>query len=249
VNSSKVNVIYSRNSLCFERTDPIIGLTVRKAIAGPERELIERFLLRITNSADKIEKKLAIFQQPSIQGGFPDVVITIYDPARFDNWDYQRSLLTIRDIKILHHMHTVGEITSASLVTQLGFDVRKTSNALEALFRAGLVTEFGGIWKATSLAEMFGIERLIAVEAKTIANQSVVRQAVNNRWFASESYVLVPNLDRNSRLLSKSESLGIGIYTCSETRVERLLDSKPNPLPGSYASWMFNEWIGRSLVQ
>ena len=81
--------------------------------------------------------------------------------------------------------------------------------------------------------------------------KEVLEQASNNRWFASESCVLLPSCSLHERSRSKAKNLGIGIWGLSKNNNNFRIIQKPVRVksPASYASWFFNEWIGRKLFQ
>ena len=97
---------------------------------------------------------------------------------------------------------------------------------------------------------------LEAMGVETTANEisdwtSVFRQANVNRWFASESCVLSPVSNPSVRVITKAQKKGIGIYSMPSGLCAKIIQKpeRSGGLPVSYASWMFNEWIGRQLLR
>ncbi len=236
--------------LNFVATNPRIGLNTRSGCHGPESDLVHRFASAIVPSFQcrSRQKHLALFHEPALETGFPDLVITVYDPRRFENWPASRAALDIQDLKILNHLYHVGGSDSGGIGQQLGIDQRVVDRAVEHLHGAGLIRRFRHEWKPLPLSRTFGIKRLVAVEAKIADWQSVFQQASKNRWFASETYVLSPVNRPAIKTIERSKQLSIGIYTCNDAGITEVTSSARLPLPLCYATWLFNEWIGRSLL-
>ena len=235
--------------LNFVTTDHRIGLNTRSRCDGPESDLVHRFASAIVPSFQtrSRHKHLAIFYEPALETGFPDLVITVYDPRRFEDWSASRAALDIQDLKILNHLYHVGCSGSLAIGQQLGIRERVVDRAVEHLHDAGLLRRSREVWRPLPLSRTFGIKRLVAIEAKIADWRSVFQQASKNRWFASETYVLSPVSRPAIKTIERSKQLSIGIYTCSDMGVTEVTSSAQHPLPLCYASWLFNEWIGRSL--
>jgi hypothetical protein len=115
------------------------------------------------------------------------------------------------------------------------------------LLDAELVDDKEGLWEAKPLEEIFAIERLIAIEAKMKNWQEGLQQAFHNTWFASESYLLLPDVPNTSDLMQQAASFGVGLLTACCSPVQSKLPAKVGRLPKSYASWLFNEWTWQAI--
>lgn len=234
--------------LDFTCADRSIGLLVRPTRTGPESELTAEFIERTIPTLRDRKRHYALFCEPQLETGFPDIVIVSYNPHVFDEWQNGRNGLTTLDLKILHHLHFVGGADAERIEKQLGVDSRNLVRSLERLLGASLIRWYAKQWMPRSLKTRYAIRSIAAIEAKIKNWASAFQQAGLNRWFASESYVLSPVLHPQRQVLKKSERLGIGIYSMpTNSHVKKLKTSKRGQLPSSYASWLFNEWIGRRL--
>lgn len=233
--------------LQFQETKSCIGLSTRKTKLGPEQDLVQRFTDYMIATYEPTTSALGIFYEPSLASGFPDMVIVEYDPQVFEYWPHGRFSLCTTDLKVLHHIHQVKGTDSESIKILLGMQTKSLLQTLERLVDAGLIIKHSHEWRPVCLKHVFGIKRLVAVEAKIHNLASALQQATANKWFASETYIVSPIQEPTTKLLHQSEIFGIGIYSCNRNGIHLLRSSLQMALPSSYASWLFNEWIGRHI--
>ena len=233
--------------LQFQETGSCIGLSTRKAKPGPERDLVQRFTDYMIATYEPKTSALGFFYEPSLDSGFPNMVIVEYDPHVFEYWPHSRFSLRPTDLKVLHHIHQVKGADSESIQTLLGMQAKSLLQTLERLVDAGLIIKHGHEWRPVCLKRIFGIKHLIAVEAKMHNLAAALQQAAANKWFASETYIVSPIQEPTAKLLYQSEVFGIGIYSCNHNGIHLLRSSLQMSLPSSYASWLFNEWVGRQI--
>jgi hypothetical protein len=208
------------HALQFWETDPCIGLQARKRRDGPELQIVRDFVDLVIATAQADHEHVAIFREPKLATGFPDIVVTYFDPCRFREWAPDRSSLTVRELKVLQHLHYAGGATINTIAAQLGLDQQTVETALTQLHDSRLVRRSGTQWLRVSLRYSFGLTRIVAIEAKIARWDTVFQQASCNRWFASETYVLMPPSKLPGRAKTRSSQLGIGILTCSGTHVQ-----------------------------
>jgi hypothetical protein len=234
----------------LDNSRPEIGLYTRNATDGDEFSLVKQFVNYYCDSFLRSNKKsrLAVFIEPRIESGFPDIVFASYLPSIIDNWSDEREKLDIYDLKLLSHLCYARNLSGAKIITKLGFTEKQTITSLEKLMDARLISYRSGCWRIRKLRDIFSIIKLIAVEAKLNDIRKVVDQSFHNTWFASHSYALTnasnPNTD-TVRLLSK---YGIGLY-CKGIRFKKFVEAKQYILPSSYLSYQFNEWIGKAITR
>jgi hypothetical protein len=96
------------------------------------------------------------------------------------------------------------------------------------------------------LRDVFAVRRIVAIEAKVSDWQDGLQQAFQNSWFASESYLLMPHIPRSPLLLEESARFGVGLRTQGQPLDNGELCPRQVPVPRSYASWLFNEWVWRA---
>src|SRR5581483_8234047 len=72
-----------------------------------------------------------------------------------------------------------------------------------------------------------------------------LRQAFQNTWFASESYLLLPRVPRCSDLKKEAARFGVGVAEQNKPLYRSGVRPRRQHIPLSYASWLFNEWAWR----
>jgi hypothetical protein len=133
------------------------------------------------------------------------------------------------------------------LIVKLGIPGVRLDASIELLDAAHVIRFRKGVWVPVSLDRVFGVRRIIAVEAKISNWGQALTQACNNQWFASESFVLGPFEEVPKALESGARRRGVGVWGCRGGQVVRPVRPRCGSLPISYVSWLFNEWVGRSL--
>lgn len=237
----------TKNILRFRANSPKILLQVRTAIEGPEQKLVQQFLQKIRQDFKSKHTHLAIFEEPSLEIGFPDIVIAEYKPRVFDNWQSHRFYLQKNDIKVLHFLFSSCGATTEEIIKKLGLSKSKLLRIIESLLDAKLIRRYSGEWRTLRLENIFGIKNLNAVEVKIQNTASVMYQAYLNKWFASRSHILTPYSFHTTATLNIAKEYGIGIYTFKDNTISETLSSEVLAVPSSYASWYLNEWIGRKI--
>lgn len=226
-----------------------IGLKSRITQDGPELALVEEFIHEIPKIFKPKKNKLALFIEPLIEGAYPDIVVTEYNPKTIDSWKKERNLLTNVDFKIFENIRQCKGLTSENMFKITNHNYKTLLQSIERLYDAGLIDRSKGKWKAKSLKETYSVKRLVSVEAKMKEWKTLLNQADANQWFASESYALSSVKNPRESTIDKFRDYGIGLYSLSNQKLIRLNEAKKQSLPKSYMSWMFNEWVGRYVSQ
>lgn len=235
--------------MIMKNSRPDIGLYTRPATLGDEYELVEQFIeyychLFIRNNK---KTKLAVFVEPRIDSGFPDVVFASYLPSITDNWSDVRETLDIYDLKLLSYLCTTESVTGAKIISTLGFPEKQTLTSLEKLMDAKLVSYRDRSWRVRELRDVFSLTKLIAVEAKLNDINRVVEQTHLNTRFASQSYALTNSARPQGVTVKTFKRFGLGLYG-KDSQFRRLVEAKQYCLPSNYLSFQFNEWIGKSIA-
>lgn len=220
-----------------------LGVSFRRQRPGPESELIGWFLEERPIVLPR-GYRATIFREPRLASGFPDLVVVIWDAAVAKDWRPTRAQLRTRDIRLMHYLAEAGARTEEELRVVFAGAV---GSGLSRLEDAGMVRRVKGQWKARSLSTCFAARHIVAIEAKVSEWTSVLLQAALNTWFASGSYVLLPQEPRRPGVRGEAEALGVGVWTKGTAS----LDGRPGRsrgLPRSYASWLFNEWAWRAAL-
>lgn len=235
--------------MIIKNSRPDIGLYVRPTTSGDEYALVEQFIDYYCHTFTRRNKKtqLAVFVEPRIDSGFPDIVFASYLPSIIDNWSDKREGLDMYDLKLLSYLCTTENVLGAKLISTLGFPEKQTITSLEKLMDAKLVSYRGHNWRVRGLRDVFSLTKLIAVEAKLNDIRKVVDQTHLNTRFASHSYALTNSSHPQGETVKTFKKLGIGLYG-KGSQFHRIVEAKPHTLPSSYLSFQFNEWIGKSIA-
>jgi len=235
--------------MVIKNSCPDIGLYTRPATLGDEYSLVEQFIEYYCHMFMRNNRKtqLAVFVEPRIDSGFPDVVFASYLPSITDNWSDQRGVLDVHDLKLLAYLCSVKTALGARLISTLGFPEKQTITSLEKLMDAKLISYQDHSWRVRKLRDVFSLTKLIAVEAKIKDISRVVEQTHLNTRFASHSYALTNSEHPQNETVRTFKKLGIGLYG-KGSQFRRIVEAKQHTLPSSYLSFQFNEWIGKSLA-
>ena len=240
-----------QSEIVFSVCDAQIGYQTRKVTPGPEHDLVADFIQNGLNGQGYSFRtgRLAVFVEPRIASGFPDLVLAEFKPGFYERWTDARNLLTSRELKMLSFLYSVNGADSKTIRKLMNETAANSQDSLELLFDAELIDRdrSSRCWRPLPLDKTYGIKRLIAIEAKVCNNAEVLEQASLNRWFASESYALTPT-SPDSAFAARARRAGVGVVVATGERSYRQrLKPRQFGLPSSHASWQFNEWIGRRL--
>ena len=214
------------------------GLFHRRSTDGDEKQLVDAFL------ADNLTPPPAgqtrfVFVEPRLETGFPDVVLVYLDTEAAKDWTCQRAALGKLEICVLHHIATSGgeQLDRLQFLFPDGL-----ARALKKLQAAGLLRYTRERWRTATPRKLLAVRRIVAIEAKVGAWRPGLDQAFRNRWFASESYLLLPAAPNSPDLNIELRACGVGLLTTDTPLNRPLVRATKGKLPGSYASWLFNEW-------
>jgi hypothetical protein len=226
-----------------------IGLYTRSATLGEEYVMVEQFIEYYCTKFMRDNKKnnLAVFIEPRIDSGFPDIVLASFKPTILNNWSYEREALDVSDLKLLSYLCTTLNTNGETIISKLGLPEKQTLKSLEKLLDAKFVVRHNKSWKTRNICDIFSITKLVAVEAKMNNISKVVEQSFLNTRFASHSYALTNAANPHSGTIQMFSKYGIGLY-CKGKQFKKIVDAKKYILPSSYLSFQFNEWIGKALA-
>ena len=235
--------------LLFKKSIPDIGLYTRYVTLGEEYSLVEQFIDYYCHTFVRNNKKtkLAVFVEPRLESGFPDIILVSYLPSILDNWSDKRETLDVYDLKLLSYLCNTPNALGAKLITKLGFPEKQTLSSLEKLMDAKLISYRKCGWSVRELRDVFSLTKLIAVEAKLNNISKVIEQSYLNTWFASHSYALTNSAHPQDKTVKIFSKYGIGLY-CKGSHFRKVVEAKQYRLPSSYLSFQFNEWIGKAIV-
>lgn len=212
----------------------------RPARPGPEQKLVQSFLSEEPFSP-RHGFNVTIFCEPRIESGFPDLVVVFWDATVTQRWVPARADLRKQDIKLLHYLYQTGPLSSEELPNRFSVPIGRSLARLEA---ADLICSVRGRWRAQPLNKTFAVRRIVAIEAKISEWARALRQAFQNTWFASDSYVLLPEKKSSGKIRAAARPLGVKLCAPGQPLRCKQRISR-GCLPRSYVSWLFNEWSWR----
>lgn len=208
---------------------------------GPESELVDAFLRAFPRTASRGER-ITIFQEPKLTSGLPDLVVVRWHERTARVWRDERRCLKDDDLRLLHLLAQQGPMGLQELRPFTRSSLRCQLDHLVAL---GLAQQSADRWRTRPLNKVFAVRHIAAFEAKVQDWATAIEQACLNRWFASESYVVLPRLPRRAEALDVALEHGVGLWIAGEP-TPALAARQGTPQPVSYASWLFNEWAWRA---
>jgi len=150
-------------------------------------------------------------------------------------------------LKILYHIYVSKRIDATAIVSQLGVTWKETMLSIEKLYDSKLIARKNNGWYIKN-KNSISLQRIEAVEAKLEKLNDVFQQALINKNFASESYILsIRNNGLPLNKLNLFNKFGIGVYVQDKKGFQVLKKSKESSIPVGFNSLYFNEWIGRIL--
>lgn len=233
----------------FDHDIENIGLNTRKSTPGEEIELVKEFIEYYIHNFLRKSKvnNLAVFVEPQVASGFPDIVFATYSSNILDNWSAEREKLDTYDLKVLSHLLLTKGCTGGQLITGLKLSEKSTVQSLERLLDAHMIRRANGLWKPLNQNKIYNIKKLISVEAKVGDMKKVAEQSLINTWFASQSYALTSTTNPQSSTINNFQRQGTGLY-CKRNGFKKVVEAKKMNLPSSYLSLQFNEWIAKAMA-
>ena len=226
-----------------------LGINSRPITEGEEFDMVKEFIdFKKDSFKPTSTKNLAVFIETKINDAYPDIVFAEYNPCRYEHWSTSRNNLSTADLKILHFMYSKRNVTSQRLIKELSIQYKTLLLSLEALLDAKLIVRKDGYWVIQNRADIFGVKRIEAVEAKIGKWNVAMQQAIINKAFASESFVLSKRKrEPDSDVVQRMSTFGIGIYLYDSEQFSCFAPARLNRFPSNYNSIYLNECIGRII--
>ena len=241
------NIQIPQNIILFNSSMPQIGYISRTSTLGKEFDMVNKYIEFLIKKYSKCKsKKAAIFIEPQIDTGYPDIVIVEFYSVPDLSWDKTRNGLTTTDFKILFYIQKQKKSSTKQISDILGFPTDVVRKSLLRLFNCGLIYLSDDKNNASNVdfRRYCRINKIIAIEAKIDKWNEAIRQANNNIWFSTESYILLNKDSCSSTIIDTCSSDGLGIILVNG-KIQTTLASTKRCIPVSYASILFNEWILR----
>lgn len=221
------------------------GMCARRVRNGPETQLVNTFLQNLPLNS-KRDCRITVFQEPKLQSGFPDIVAVFWHVPTAMRWDLSRERFSIDEFRLVHILATLGPQTEGHLELLLQQRVCKLLIRLSGM---GLISEKRGLWRASSPKHTLAVRRIVAFEAKISDWRTAIAQAALNKWFTSESYILLPRVPKGNAIIETARKASVGIWLVGEAVPFLECPSDEAKQPISYASWLFNEWAWRFALE
>lgn len=238
-------------TIIFNHSDASIGYVARTSTQGEEFELVNKYIEILLKKYSKLKRKhAAIFIEPQVDSGYPDIVIVEYSLKDNLNWNKLRHDLTPLDLKILFYVMCKKNTSVFEINNTLGFSQNSIEKSVKLLSDCGLVrlSKTGKYISNVRSSSFCIIHKIISIEAKIDKWSEAIRQASNNIWFATESYVLLKKDVCREETIKKCSQVGLGIILLNG-KAKTILKSEKRKFPVSYASLQFNEWILRFICK
>ena len=224
---------------------PTLGYIARRTPKKQEFDLVRVFIDRYISSARPSKDKTAIFLEPMVDTGYPDIVIVKYHNPADVTWQPSGTRLSKNHYKVLSAIDRQGKVSFSELASLLGYEERKLRTIVNRLNREGLIRTDGELIKRKKYAEYYCVTSIVTIEAKVSKWAEAIDQAILNTRFSTQSYILM-HTDRCSETMrQRCDDFGIGIYISNKSQTKRLLTAKKSKNHNSYISFLFNELVLR----
>ena len=234
----------------FSKSIPEIKYHSRSATQGAEYEMVKSFIAKVEKQYIRSKtRNLAIFIEPQIESGYPDIVLVEFGNLAFaTQFQENRLQLSLTDLKILFEILQNNTISIKKLEEMLGYSQSQIIKTIDLLDSCNLVKVFSSkkFVRKRDIKSYFAITKIISIEAKIDKWFEVIEQSYVNQWFTSEAYVLL-NRITNLECVDLCKEVGMGVLTLKNKSFKKITNSIKRELPVSYLSLLFNEWIMRFL--
>lgn len=237
------------NIILFQETMADINYISRTKTLGAELEMVKKYISFLKKKYSCLKtKKAAIFLEPQLDTGYPDIVVVEFSSFPTIGWNKARSNLNLNDIKILFYIQIYKMTTFYNIQKVLGFSEDAIKKSINKLFKCNLIycSKNNKKIRAIYLKSYCRINKIISIEAKIDKWNDAIRQAENNIWFSTESYIMMNKANCSVSIKNACQKRGIGIILMDGV-IKTALKSDKRKFPVSYASLQFNELILRYL--
>lgn len=235
------------DTLFFSKTNEAINYHSRTSTQGEELKMVKGFISSFLSKKKK--RNVAIFIEPQLPSGYPDIVIVEYSTMRNLQYNEDRFKLNDVDLRILFHIMQFNSISQKQIEFSLGFSRQRIEKAIYLLQKSDMikVSPTGNYIRKREVKSFFKITNIISIEAKIGKWHDVVDQSYTNQWFSSQSYILLNNCPTpDCEEICKKE--GVGILYADGKGYQIFSKSNFRKLPVSFMSLQFNEWIYRKEI-
>jgi hypothetical protein len=212
-------------------------LRSRASTDGPEQALLTGALASFCTS---FRAPSIVLQEVHLPTGVPDAVAVLLRDSDVAI-AHERLGLSAQDLRLFQHISTVRHSCVRDLAIALRWGTADLLRSVSALQAAGFLWESTNLVHARKLADIFLARQIIAIEAKMTDWRRAVDQAIANTWFASHSYILLPDRPLGQAVLTEAARFGVGVLTFDGVETRTRLRAVARKLPASYGSWLIHE--------
>ena len=236
--------------LFFNHSNLKINYRSRISTKGDEFDLVNNYIEYIQGKYQKKKTNLAIFIEPQLDSGYPDIVLIEYNDLKKERWNCERSKLNNIDLKILFEIYRVNSMQTSKLKELLAFSIEQINLSIQKLEKSNLitVTTTRNCVRKKRLKDFYRIRKITSIEAKINKWHDVFEQSYTNQWFANESYILMNKIS-NIACNYQCEEAGVGIIVNKANKFIQIISGKRLDLPVSFMALLFNEWIWRKTFE
>jgi predicted transcriptional regulator len=209
----------------------------RPLTEGPEQRLLAGALVSFCAG---FRSPSVVLQEVQLPTGVPDAIAVLLRRGDVE-LAHERLGLSRDDLRLFQHIASIRKTTVDDLALALRWGAADLRRAVTALEAAGLVHETTRRVQARRLSDIFLARQIIAIEAKMSDWQRALRQAIGNTWFASHSYILLPDRRLPREVLTEAARFGVGVLTFDGQKTRTRLRALARKLPASYGSWLVHE--------
>lgn len=226
----------------WQRYPRVIQVHRRKVRLGPERRLLRAALE--TEYFFRFKLPAVFFHEPELPTGLPDMV-AVYLPKTRPALAPCRLRLSPSHVRLLHGLHSLSTASFNEALSLLRIERADLIRLVDDLSASGLITIRHERLFPEKLSRTFAVRHIIAIEAKISDWARALEQAAANRWFASQSFILIPQRRSLAAVSARAQQLGVGVLVFDGSKVREAVKAKRLGIPASYGSWLFNEWALR----
>lgn len=214
----------------------------RKPISGPEATLLME--ARRSGLPGERMKNAVVFEEPRLTTGFPDLLIAL--PKKGNRLQAaSNGKLAADHFKILAHIYSTENYLAAQISRDLSISPRSLQRILSELALNKMIRLEGNDPIRIPLDQVFGLSKIIAIEAKIKDWRKAIEQAMANTWFCSESYILVPQFRNMEHICESASRAGVGVLMFDGVNAVEMTAPVSLEIPNSYGSWIVNDWTFR----
>lgn len=210
---------------------------------GPEHILLTETINSGLFSRKK-QDHLFLTELP-LPSGLPDlVIVSMNNKKACTLFTKERRSLTDKEIRLFHLINYLKHPTLYELTQYTGKSEKAVLRLVDNLAKCNMVSIVKDNIKAMAVKDNFAASKIIAIEAKISAWRKAIYQAMSNRWFASETYILIPPKRNIDLICYTSRLYGVGVIVKDVRKSNKpciVEKSSTAKIPASYGSWLVHE--------